>query len=238
MARLTQLTQELRQEIQEAWQASLSRMFDSERSLQSLVIPLADEPNTQWYSLPNGAFMILRNALIGGSANLQFISKGYETIPELESAREQIIEAMKQYRLKRISVIYPTVLPWRDFKLLGFKHEGRIRRSVLFDGEWIDAEVLGALENEIGISRRRRRKRYRPNKQENINATASNRSDLSTSGATTAAARPEGASTERSSSSGSPSGERPDVEPEHNAGPSRSKRRSGFPRPVPSSRKH
>ncbi|MCH7762092.1 TetR/AcrR family transcriptional regulator, partial [candidate division TA06 bacterium] len=34
--------------------------------------------------------------------------------------------------------------------LLGFKHEGRIRRSMMFNGVWSDAEIMGALAEEIG----------------------------------------------------------------------------------------
>ena len=194
MARLTELTPQLQQEIGAAWAATMPRMFDVERSMQALIIPIAEENNTQWYSLPNGNFMILRNAIVGGSASLQFLTLADETIPELESAREQLVDAVKQYQLKRITVTYPTVLPWRDFKLLGFKHEGRIRQSVLFNGEWIDAEILGALDNEIGISRRRRRKRYRAKNQENIDARTTERFTLPSARAGTADSRPERAS--------------------------------------------
>ena len=176
MARLTQLTAELKNSIQAAWAASLPKMFDGERSNEALIVPLIDETDTQWYSLPNGAFMLLRNTVAGDSAFLQFLSLNpQETIPELESARTQIIEAMNKYELRRINVTYPTTLEWRDFKLLGFKHEGRIRKSIRFSGEWIDAEILGVLENEIGVSRRRRRKRQSKSTEKN-NASARKRS--------------------------------------------------------------
>jgi len=140
--RITELTDSVQKEILEAWNFSMPKMFDGERTLQSLYRPLAEETNTVWYSLPKGNFLLLRNLITGGSANLQFLTVKDETIPELEASRNQLVVAMKDFRLKRINVTYPTVLAWRDFKLLGFKHEGRIRRSVLFDGEWMDAEIL------------------------------------------------------------------------------------------------
>jgi hypothetical protein len=215
MARLTTLPDNLKEEIVIAWNGSMSKMFDNERTLASLYIPMAEEINTQWYSLGNGSFMLLRNAIVGGSANLQFISPDGETIPQLESARDQLVDAMKQYRLKRINVTYPTVLPWRDFKLLGFKHEGRIRKSVLFDGEWIDAEILGALENEIGISRRRRRKRYRT-KKESVNAE---RLVIPATGNGASTERSKGRVPSEGSSGGDAARSGPNIKPQYSPGP-------------------
>ena len=159
--RITNLTEETFVQFLEAWEASKANRFDNERTLESAYVPLFEERDTQIYSLPNGAFMLLRNAVPGLSASVQFISPSAETVPELHEAKRQLREAMRDYRLRRLNITYPTHLGWRDFKLLGFKHEGRIRNSVYYDGELIDADIMGALPHEVGISKRRKRKRYR-----------------------------------------------------------------------------
>ena len=167
--RIVQLDSDTLQAILAAWKNSMPQMFDMERSGQAAQNALTDM-DTHFYALPNGAFMLLRNAIPGRQAGLQFISLTKDTVPELEAARAQLRNAVQEYRLRRVDVIYPTSLEWRDFKLLGFKHEGRIRQSGLFDNEWVDVEILGALEHEVGVARRRRRKRYRPN-MEKMNGT-------------------------------------------------------------------
>ena len=164
--------------ISEAWTHSMPHMFDTERSFNAMKLALVDM-NTHFYALPNGAFMLLRGTVPGRQAGLQFISSTNDVVPELQAAKEQLHQAVKEYRLRRVDVVYPTNLEWRDFKLLGFKHEGRIRKSVLFNNEWTDAEILGALEHEIGVGRRRRRKRYRP-RTEKVNGTTSRHNQHST----------------------------------------------------------
>lgn len=160
-ARLTDLTSQLLEEIMITWQASFPLMLDDERTPEACLKPLAKEMNSHWYRLPDSGFFILRFTQPGRCATAQFITRNSELIVSPSATREVLQEAMREYSLKRLNAIIPSSLPWRDYKLLGFKHEGRVRQSVRFNGEWSDAEVMGALENEIGIPRRRRRKRRR-----------------------------------------------------------------------------
>jgi hypothetical protein len=163
--RITKLNKELLREVFLAWNSSAPRMFDEERSLDACINALTEELNSQWYALPKGAYMVLRNAVPGGAANVQFLTTDGKVLPALAETQAALVEAMREFRLTRLNIVVPTSTEWRDYKLLGFKHEGRIRKSVIFNGEKSDAEILGALEHEVGISRRRRRKRYRPNKK-------------------------------------------------------------------------
>ncbi len=157
-ARITQLDSDLLKRIIAAWQASLPKMLDEERSMEAMFRPM-QENNTHWYTLPDDAFLLLRSIVPGNCATVQILTRDKELIAEPKRTREVLREAMQEFNLVRLNAILPSSLAWRDYKLLGFKHEGRIRKSLKFDGEWSDAEIMGALADEVGIHRRRRRKR-------------------------------------------------------------------------------
>lgn len=165
-ARVTKYTQEVLREVITSWMASASRLFDHERTAEAALIPLAEEPNTQFYILPKSSFLILRNALAGNTAVVQIITPDGASFPDLEETKRVLSEAVKEYRLRRVSMVLPTTCEWRDYKLLGFQHEGRLRKAALVDNQYADIELLGALDHEIGKGHRRQRKRYRPKKEQ------------------------------------------------------------------------
>jgi hypothetical protein len=159
-ARITSSSPEMIRRVLATWQASLPHMIDQERSIDAAFV-LIQDPNTQWYMLPQDSFLILRRTIPGESASVQIITRSGDLIVDPAKTRDVLREAMKEYQLIRLSAVIPSSLPWRDYKLLGFKHEGRVRKALRYNGEWSDAEIMGALETEIGIPRRRRRKRAR-----------------------------------------------------------------------------
>lgn len=162
--RVTKYSQEFLKKFLAAWNGSIPRLFDHERTLEAAMMPLEMEPNTQVYALPEDSFLLLRNALVGNGSVVQIISPGEKLFPQLGETQQVLAEAVREYRLRRVSVIAPSPIEWRDYKLLGFKHEGRVRKGALFNNQWTDVEMLGALEHEIGKSHRRTRKRYRKHK--------------------------------------------------------------------------
>lgn len=165
-ARVTKCTQELLKEVVTAWAHSASRMFDNERHPNVALLALGEEPNSQFYILPKGSFLILRHCEAGNTAVVQVITPDGASFPDLEETKRVLSEAVKEYKLRRVSMLIPsTYQEWRDYKLLGFQHEGRIRKAGLVDNQWTDLEMLGALEHEIGKGHRRQRKRYRPKKE-------------------------------------------------------------------------
>lgn len=157
-ARILQPNAELLKRIFTAWRASLPNMVDQERKPEGVFIPI-QETNTHWYVLPQDSFLVLRKTIPNDCALVQILTSTGEIIVEPAGTREVLREAMREFQLNRLNAVIPSPLAWRDYKLLGFKHEGRIRKSVRFNGEWTDAEIMGALATEVGIPRRRRRKR-------------------------------------------------------------------------------
>jgi hypothetical protein len=157
-ARITQPDAAVLKRIFAAWHASLPNMIDDERKPEGVFIPI-QEVNTHWYVLPQDSFLILRKTLPQDCARVQILTSTGEVIVDPSGTRDVLREAMREFQLNRLNAVIPSPLQWRDYKLLGFKHEGRIRKSVRFNGEWTDAEIMGALATEVGIPRRRRRKR-------------------------------------------------------------------------------
>jgi hypothetical protein len=157
-ARITQLDSGLLQRIFLTWKASLPNMLDQDRVAQAIFAPI-QEPNTHWYRLPQDSFLLLRQTEPKNCASVQILTRSGELIIDPAATREVLREAMREFQLNRLSAVVPSPLPWRDYKLLGFKHEGRVRKSVRFNGEWTDAEIMGALASEVGIPRRRKRNR-------------------------------------------------------------------------------
>src|SRR3990167_5479150 len=147
-ARITQPDANTIRRILGTWQASLPRMIDQERNIDMAFV-LMQDPNTQWYALPDDAFLLLRSTVPSQHATVQIITRNGEMIVDPARTRDVLMGAMREYRLVRLSAVLPTSLPWRDYKLLGFKHEGRIRKCVRFNGDWSDAEIMGALESEV-----------------------------------------------------------------------------------------
>ena len=157
-ARITKPDAVTLRSILNTWQASLPRMIDQERTID-MAFTLMQDPDTQWYRLPENAYLLLRGTVLGEQAQVQILTRNGEMIIAPAETRDVLREAMHEYKLVRLNAIIPTSLPWRDYKLLGFRHEGHVRKCMQFNGEWADGEILGALESEVGIARRRRRKR-------------------------------------------------------------------------------
>jgi len=133
-------------------------MLDQERKVEAVFLPI-QEPNTHWYELPLDSFLLLRQTKPRDCALVQIITSDGNIVVNPAATREVLREAMLEFQLNRLNAVIPSALAWRDYKLLGFKHEGRIRKSMKFNGEWTDVEIMGALATEVGIPRRRRRKR-------------------------------------------------------------------------------
>lgn len=161
--RIDRPNQELLSKIFIGWTATIPRMFDQERTVDSCMATLAD-PSTHWYVIPRG-FLILRGVMPGAAATICTITEDGKAFDNLNETQAVLSEAFHEFKLRRASLIAPSGTDWRDYKLLGFQHEGRVRRAALFNNEWTDAELLGVLEHEVGKSHRRKRPRYRPNKK-------------------------------------------------------------------------
>lgn len=157
--KLTELPQERLEDIHGAWQATAPSMFDEDRTFEAMCMRIAAEPTTHWYVVGDG-YLILRN-VTNGQAQAVFLTKSGEVYPK--GTADALRGAMRELGLRRLFLLAPSAISWREYKLLGFQHEGRLRKALLFNGDWSDVEVMGALDTEVGVPKRKFRPRRRKN---------------------------------------------------------------------------
>ena len=96
-------------------------------------------------------------------ARLHFLNvANWEAYKDRRKTLRVLKEMVKDFDLLLIRVLVPApVSRWPSLlRHLGFHHEGRLRKRLFYNGEWVDAETYSILAEEIeGKAEKRRRKR-------------------------------------------------------------------------------
>jgi len=150
--------------IKDIWQHEAFMREDKTRSLEAMEHTLIDDPGTYWYHGPSeDTFLYLSDVVPGQWARLHFVNVGNWGAYEDRRVTLRILKEMKdEFNLHLIQALAPAPVNRLKSLLrhLGFSYEGRLRKRVFYDGDWVDAETYSILAEEIdGKSRKRRRKR-------------------------------------------------------------------------------
>ena len=174
--KIQELSLELYGQIKSAWAANSERMQDADRDGAVLdYLLFQDGGDSQWYQVEgHRTWLFVRNVVPGLSASLWALNMdGPAALP---SAKITLDEIMSEFQLQRLTVSIPSPLVKvaHAAQQLGFRHEGRLRSAMVYNGRVVDADIFGLTLNEGNTTpsqgtnetpkRRRRRRRSRRRK--------------------------------------------------------------------------
>lgn len=170
--RITDLTEDLAQDLYVAWEKALELQPDYARSWEYFAHLLL-ESDSQWYQLDGFKSWIYITGIGDTEATLHALNlEGAKALP---AARQELKLIMSDFNLHRLTAVLPgppTKLH-RAIKFLGFHKEGRMREALVYDGRPADAVIYGILRREVEHDdaapplRPRRRRRRRSRRKEN-----------------------------------------------------------------------
>ena len=162
--KITDLTDDLVLQLEAAWAAAVPSMVDGCRSTDHLAWLLL-QSDSQWYQIEgHRAWLYITDVQPGMGATVHALNlDGWDAVGSPKVA-ETLAEIMDEHRLVRLTAIVPAPVGklHRALKMIGFEKEGRMRKSVVFNGRPTDAVIYGHLRKEVELEkapRRRRRKR-------------------------------------------------------------------------------
>jgi len=156
--------------IRNAWMLEERQREDSLRSLDQMEHNLLEDPNTYWYFGPSErSFFWIDDVVPEDRARFHSVNAdGRDGFNNRKAAMKIIKDIMADLDVRRLEALVPASskviksLLWH----LGFTHEGTLRRRLLYDGTWVDAEIYSLLveelERKIKARKRRVRKTARP----------------------------------------------------------------------------
>lgn len=155
---------ELYFKIKTIWQNEAYTREDGDRSLEAMEENLLSDPGTYWYHGPTeDTFLYLSNLHSGQWGQLHFVNVGDWGAYEDRRNLLRVLKSMSdEFNLHLLRALVPAPVNRLKSLLrhLGFSYEGRLRKRLLYDGEWVDAEAFSILAEEIdGKSRKKKRKR-------------------------------------------------------------------------------
>ena len=169
--KIQELSLELYGQIKSAWAANSERMQDADRDGAVLdYLLFQDGGDSQWYQVEgHRTWLFLRNVVPGLSASLWALNMdGPAALP---STKATLGEIMSEFQLQRLTVSIPSPLVRvaHAAQQLGFRHEGRLRSAMFYNGRVVDADIFGLISEDPQTpretpKRRRRRRRSRRRK--------------------------------------------------------------------------
>lgn len=150
--------------INDIWEQETFLREDGDRSKDALDQVLIEDPLTYWYHGPSkDTFLYLSDVRAGQWARLHFVNvANWEAYKDRRKALRVLKEMVEDFDLSLIRAYVPApVRRWQSLlKHLGFIYEGRLRKRLFYNGEWVDAEAYSILSEEIsGKAEKRKRKR-------------------------------------------------------------------------------
>src|SRR3972149_4622898 len=146
-------------------------MQDADRDVAVLdYLLFQDGGDSQWYQVEgHRTWLFVRNVVPGLSASLWALNMdGPAALP---SAKITLDEIMSEFQLQRLTVSIPSPLVKvaHAAQQLGFRHEGRLRSAMAYNGRIVDADIFGLIAEDPQApretpKRRRRRRRSRRRK--------------------------------------------------------------------------
>ena len=169
--KIQELSLELYSQLKEAWAGNAERMQDADRDVAVLdYLLFQDGGDSQWYQVEgHRTWLFVRNVVPGLSASLWALNMdGPAALP---SAKITLDEIMSEFQLQRLTVSIPSPLVKvaHAAQQLGFRHEGRLRSAMVYNGRVVDADIFGLIAEDPQTpretpKRRRRRRRSRRRK--------------------------------------------------------------------------
>ena len=165
--RVSEITPEEARTILQAWTQAIPRLPDAQRTLESFEHILYAE-NVIWYHGPTPRCYVYLTGLVPGlGASFHVLNlDGRKVLSDIVGIRTIVKEIMAENDLQRLVAYVPAPLTAvvRAAKDLGFKQEGKLRKSTYFNGKPCDVIVMGLLFEELEINdkpKKRRRRRGR-----------------------------------------------------------------------------
>lgn len=184
--KLTELNQEMYEELKQLWTNTDPERPDMERGKELLDHMLFDDGGASiWYIVPPSGVFIITNINPGFGANITPVAL-YAV--DAETAKAELRSVMREYDLRRITANVPAPIHavLRNLKQIGFAEEGILRDGTVYDSVFTNAVILGLHRSEVeaerplpiagdagkdvGKKRRRRRRRSRRRKAKGSNA--------------------------------------------------------------------
>ena len=151
-------------QLEAAWAAAVPSMVDGVRSTDHLAW-LLTKSDSQWYQIEgHRAWLYITEVQPGMGATVHALNlDGWDAVESPDVAKT-LDEIMTEHNLLRLTAVVPAPVGklHRALKMIGFEKEGRMRKSVVFNGRPTDAVIYGHLRKEVELEkapRRRRRKR-------------------------------------------------------------------------------
>lgn len=174
------MTLELLELLRAAWAKNGHNMADADRPPEVLDFLLfQDGGDSQWYQVPNHlAWIYVRNVAPGLSADFHALNLEGEAAFNLEQVRGIIREIMREYDLRRLTMVLPAPITHIQAAAakLGFQIEGRLIDACLYEGKYTDAVLMGFYRGSVekvalsyaaqAAPKRRRRRRSRRHKRQ------------------------------------------------------------------------
>lgn len=153
--------------IRDIWEQETFLRGDESRSREAMERILMDDPKTYWYHGPSkDTFMYLSDVEPEKWARLHFVNvANWDAYKDRRKALRILKEMVKDFDLLLLRVLVPApVSRWPSLlRHLGFFYEGRLRKRLFYNGEWVDAETYSILAEEIEgkVEKRKRKRRSR-----------------------------------------------------------------------------
>jgi hypothetical protein len=165
--RIKQIDPETYFRVRDAWMVESHMREDHVRTLDVMEENLLRDPSTYWYHGPSPkSFFWVSEVVPGKWARFHTANAdGREGFDDRKAAMRLIREIMQDFDLFRLETLVPAPMNAHKSLMwhLGFQAEGRLRRRLRYEGDWVDAEVFGILAEELErkIRKRKRKRRAR-----------------------------------------------------------------------------
>ena len=151
--------------LSEAWQANALNMADDDRPLARLETLLYNTPQTVWYQGPGRSWIYFTGVLPNVGAYMHALNLDGWAAVDVPLVRKILLGAVQDYNIHRLTIALPEPAKaiQKAAQKLGFRLEGTMRESCIYNEKHVDVQILGQLRSEmfspLPKSRRRRRSR-------------------------------------------------------------------------------
>lgn len=148
--KITRLPVHAVKELEVLWNKNTPYMADADRPIQNLVYLLtSDNGDSQWYVIDDSdVVFFIRNVIPGVSATFGALNL-HEANPG--KAKDELRVIMREFDLRRLTYLIPApvIKLVRCATRLGFWPEGRMKDAVIYEGKYVDTDVLGFYRSEV-----------------------------------------------------------------------------------------
>jgi hypothetical protein len=133
------------------YQAAFPRLADADRTPEAFRLLCMDR-NAQIFHGPGDTVIVLTGVNIPQhTAMLHMFAENpwvFRKRGEFWMVFHELMELFHLYKMN-VFVPAPSRSVWKLYSVLGFKHEGTLRKSVMFNQDLVDIEMYGILREEV-----------------------------------------------------------------------------------------